>query len=182
VSSIREEKLYNPRLGGGKSEEQFVQIMGALNLAYPRRIDEALPVNMVSGQTLDEDLEDSLTEERVVEWPVTRTPTGAPNVVSLWVAEMPESIRLVDVRGRDEWMGPDGRLAGAELVPMTHLDEESGKWNTDEPVILYCRSGGRSDRAAVDLEGKGFRRVASMKGGILRWAALGLPIVGGEQG
>ena len=42
-----EEKRLNPRLG--KTKEEFVDIMANLGLAYPKKIDEALPKNMVCG-------------------------------------------------------------------------------------------------------------------------------------
>ncbi len=50
VSSIAEEKKYNPRLGGGKSRAEFVEIMNNLNLAKPKRIDESVPANMRCGK------------------------------------------------------------------------------------------------------------------------------------
>ncbi|WP_455385338.1 MBL fold metallo-hydrolase [Acidihalobacter prosperus] len=49
VSSIGQEKALNPRLAG-KSKEEFVQIMNALDLPYPRRIDTALPANQACGR------------------------------------------------------------------------------------------------------------------------------------
>ncbi len=49
VSTVREERRFNARLGSGKSEGDFVEIMNGLNLAYPKRIDEAVPANLVSG-------------------------------------------------------------------------------------------------------------------------------------
>lgn len=48
-SSIGNEKANNPRLGGGKTKEEFVEIMGNLNLPYPRKIDAAVPANMRCG-------------------------------------------------------------------------------------------------------------------------------------
>lgn len=48
-SSIGEEKKKNPRLGSGKSKDDFVEIMDNLNLAYPKRIDVAVPANMRCG-------------------------------------------------------------------------------------------------------------------------------------
>ncbi|XP_057540299.1 persulfide dioxygenase ETHE1 homolog, mitochondrial [Amaranthus tricolor] len=47
VSTVREEKLYNPRLT--KDEETFKGIMENLNLAYPKMLDVAVPANMVCG-------------------------------------------------------------------------------------------------------------------------------------
>jgi glyoxylase-like metal-dependent hydrolase (beta-lactamase superfamily II) len=49
VTTVAEEKRFNPRLGAGKSSADFVKIMEALNLAYPRRMDEAVPANLKSG-------------------------------------------------------------------------------------------------------------------------------------
>lgn len=47
VSSVKEEKLLNRRLT--KSKEEFIQIMLNLNLAYPKKIDTAVPANLVCG-------------------------------------------------------------------------------------------------------------------------------------
>lgn len=51
VSTIGEEKQYNPRLGGGKSREAFIEIMNTLNLAKPKKIDISVPANMKCGRT-----------------------------------------------------------------------------------------------------------------------------------
>jgi glyoxylase-like metal-dependent hydrolase (beta-lactamase superfamily II) len=49
VSSIGQEKARNPRLGGGKTLEDFERIMGGLNLPYPKFIDHAVPGNRQCG-------------------------------------------------------------------------------------------------------------------------------------
>lgn len=49
VSSIGQEKTRNPRLGGGKTLEEFVEIMRDLKLPYPKFIDFALPGNRACG-------------------------------------------------------------------------------------------------------------------------------------
>jgi glyoxylase-like metal-dependent hydrolase (beta-lactamase superfamily II) len=54
VSSIGQEKRRNPRLGGGKTREEFEQIMAGLNLAYPKFIDWALPGNRQCGVCPDD--------------------------------------------------------------------------------------------------------------------------------
>lgn len=48
-SSIGSEKETNPRLGQGKTKEEFIDIMANLNLAYPKKIDVAVPANMRCG-------------------------------------------------------------------------------------------------------------------------------------
>jgi sulfur dioxygenase len=49
VSSVRQEKQRNPRLGGDRSIEEFRQIMAGLNLPYPKFIDYAVPGNKQCG-------------------------------------------------------------------------------------------------------------------------------------
>lgn len=53
VSSVGRERARNPRLGCGRSEEEFVEIMAALDLPYPRKIDVAVPANRLCGMVPD---------------------------------------------------------------------------------------------------------------------------------
>ena len=50
VSSVGQEKARNPRLGSGKSVDEFVAIMGSLNLAHPKMMDVAVPANRECGE------------------------------------------------------------------------------------------------------------------------------------
>lgn len=61
VSTIAQERARNPRLGGGRDLAEFVRIMEALNLPYPRFIDYAVPGNRQCG-VCPEDLPESLTQ------------------------------------------------------------------------------------------------------------------------
>lgn len=49
TSTIGEEAEFNPRLGKGKSLQDFVDIMQNLNLAHPKMMDKAVPVNLNCG-------------------------------------------------------------------------------------------------------------------------------------
>jgi sulfur dioxygenase len=49
VTTVAEEKRFNPRLGLDRSEAEFVAIMASLGLARPRRMDEAVPANLRCG-------------------------------------------------------------------------------------------------------------------------------------
>jgi len=51
-STVGDEKKFNPRVGGGKSEDEFVQIMNELKLANPKKIDIAVPANLKCGLNL----------------------------------------------------------------------------------------------------------------------------------
>jgi len=53
ITTIRQEKQRNPRLKEGTTEEQFVEIMNALDLPYPRKIDFAVPGNTACGECPD---------------------------------------------------------------------------------------------------------------------------------
>ena len=50
VSSVGQERERNPRLGKGKTLEQFVYIMDELDLPYPKKIDLAVPANKRCGE------------------------------------------------------------------------------------------------------------------------------------
>jgi glyoxylase-like metal-dependent hydrolase (beta-lactamase superfamily II) len=51
VSSVAQERERNPRLGGGRTLDEFVAIMAALNLPPPRQMDVAVPANRLCGRT-----------------------------------------------------------------------------------------------------------------------------------
>lgn len=53
VSSIAQERARNPRLGGGKSVEEFVAIMAGLNLPRPKKMDVAVPANRACGNVVE---------------------------------------------------------------------------------------------------------------------------------
>jgi sulfur dioxygenase len=50
VSSVAQERARNPRLGSGKSVDEFVAIMAGLNLPRPKRMDVAVPANRECGE------------------------------------------------------------------------------------------------------------------------------------
>lgn len=49
MTTVGEEKRFNPRLGGGRSKADFIAIMAGLNLAHPKLIDVAVPANLKVG-------------------------------------------------------------------------------------------------------------------------------------
>jgi hypothetical protein len=50
VTTVGEEKRFNPRLGLDKSVAEFVALMNQLDLAYPKKIEIAVPANMECGR------------------------------------------------------------------------------------------------------------------------------------
>lgn len=84
--------------------------------------------------------------------------------------------RLVDVREPHEFTGELGHVAGATLVPLATVPAQAAGWNKDEPVLLICRSGGRSANAAQFLTRAGFSKVMNLVGGMLAWNQAGRPV------
>ncbi len=76
-------------------------------------------------------------------------------------------VQLVDVRSRGEYK--EGHLPKAKLVPLPELGTQLHKIDPQRPVILYCRSGSRSARAARFLSEHGFQDVRNLRGGLNRW-------------
>lgn len=174
-SSVGEEKQHNPRLGKGKSVDEFAAIMNALQLPPPKQLDVAVPANMRGGVPRDVP-HDALPPEEPRWAPVEVSKGDVPEVAVEWVGAHPEAAHLVDVREPDELVGPLGHIEGVELVPLAALSQVASAWDKEKPVILVCRSGGRSAKAALNLRALGFRRVASMRGGMTRWNNARLPV------
>ncbi len=84
-------------------------------------------------------------------------------------------IKLVDVRQPEEFTGELGHIDGAELLVLDQLSEKFQKLNPAEDIVLICKSGGRSAKAASFLSDQGFKKVFNMKGGMLAWNDLGFP-------
>lgn len=84
--------------------------------------------------------------------------------------------RLVDVREPHEFNAELGHVADAELVPLGGLADAAAGWRRDADVVLICRSGGRSARAAQALVALGFRRVMNLAGGMIAHNEAGLPV------
>ncbi len=88
-----------------------------------------------------------------------------------------QEFRLIDVREPGEFSGDLGHIQGAELVPLATLATAAKSWNTETPILVICRSGGRSSRGSELLASMGFSKVHNMAGGMLSWNAAGLPVV-----
>jgi sulfur dioxygenase len=84
--------------------------------------------------------------------------------------------RFIDVREPFEYTGDLGHIAGTELVPLASVSGAASSWDLNEPIVVICRSGGRSGRAAEALARAGFKQVMNMAGGMLAYNAAGLPV------
>ena len=75
---------------------------------------------------------------------------------------------LVDVREPEEWA--ISHLARAHLIPRGELAERVDELTRARELVLYCRSGTRSEQATRMLLDLGFSNVKSLRGGINAWA------------
>jgi molybdopterin/thiamine biosynthesis adenylyltransferase/rhodanese-related sulfurtransferase len=95
-----------------------------------------------------------------------------PEITPLELAERiarGDGLTLLDVREPDEW--EIARIPGARLVPLGRLGEEIPRLDPALDVVVYCRSGVRSQTAGRQIRAGGFARVHSLAGGILRYGA-----------
>lgn len=165
-STIAQEKEFNPRIGGGKTKEQFVQIMKELKLANPKKIHEALPANMACGIRK----EDRVLRPQVVD--------GIPEVTCEDVNQTLGKVRLIDVRRPEEFNNEYGHIKGAELVTLgDELMQFLEKGNREEEIVFVCRSGGRSGQATAISKQLGYTKTVNMVGGMIRWNELKQEVV-----
>lgn len=170
VTTVAEERAHNPRLGDHVREEDFIGYMNNLGLPHPKRLAEAVPANLECGRPKQSD-----AVPRTPTWgPVIRTFAGVWEVPAEWVYRNLAQVHVVDVREREEVKAsPLPNLPGAVVLPLSELRAKVGEVPRDRPVVLLCPAGARSAIAATILEKAGVPQVASMRGGILEWKALG---------
>ena len=101
-------------------------------------------------------------------------------IISISPAEVYEIITndedyiILDVRTQDEYN--EGHLDKALLIPVDDLEKVVDELPEEKPIIVYCRSGVRSRKAAEILVENGFSKVYDM-GGILGWQEEGFPVI-----
>ncbi len=173
VTSVGEEKKYNPRLGGNLSESDFIGFMNNLNLPHPRQIDIALPANLQSGKP-----ENNLPISEDLQWgDIHFTFAGIPEIEPESLEELIDNVQIIDVREEDEFYGSMGHIAKAKWIPLGELKDRANEIDHDKPVVTICRAGGRSAQAVVILYKLGINKVANLSGGMLRWCSEGHSIV-----
>ena len=176
VTSVAEERRFNPRLADGIAAEDFAGYMNHLGLPHPKQIDVAVPANLACGRP------EGRTEPAVQSWaPLTLTFAGIHEIQPVALEEHLARVQVIDVREPDEWRGPLGCIPGALLVPMGVLAKRASEFDRERPLVTACRSGGRSAQAVVMLQRLGFTRVAHLAGGMIRWRANGLAAEGAQD-
>ncbi len=111
--------------------------------------------------------------------------SGAPNPSDPKVCDIDaqelagkiDLVHLIDVRRPDEFTGDLGHIAGSKLIVLDTIPDHVAEFPIDEPIVFVCRSGGRSANAASFASQKGCQQVFNVRGGMLQWNQLGLPVV-----
>ncbi len=85
--------------------------------------------------------------------------------------------QILDVRTPEEWA--EGTIKGAIKINYYDDDFQSqlSKLDKNKPVYVYCKSGGRSGKAAKQMEKMGFITIYNLDGGISAWKDAGKEIV-----
>ncbi len=87
-----------------------------------------------------------------------------------------EGARVVDVRTEAEYK--NGHILDSLNLPLGILEQNIKRLGEDKdrPLVVVCRSGQRSTKAAQLLKRHGFTRIYNLAGGILAWEKEGLPL------
>lgn len=169
VSTIGEEKRYNPRLQV-RSVEEYVELMGNLKLPNPKLMDVVIPANMHIGLH-----QDTLAKEGFS----LRLRDAIPRLGQ-------PDILLVDLREQGE-RAKHGTLEGALHAPYPSICENLRPGGmlrevaaaTGRRIVFFCAFGERSAMAVKSAKEAGLANTLHLEGGIDAWKKAGGPVVAG---
>ena len=98
-----------------------------------------------------------------------------PTTTQEWVAK---GALLVDVRETNEVAELSYDVPNIIHIQLTQFEEWFTEIPKDKEVVIVCKSGGRSLRAAGFLVNHGYDKVVNMQHGMIRWAQKGFPTKG----
>jgi glyoxylase-like metal-dependent hydrolase (beta-lactamase superfamily II)/rhodanese-related sulfurtransferase len=175
-TTIGRSRRENVQLRGDTTKATFVAMRTARDrtLQAPRLLYPSVQINIDGGRMPPP----HANGRQYLNIPISQAPAGEPfaDVDPAFVVEHREGVALVDVREPQEFTGELGHVPGAQLVPLATLLDVAATWDPDREIVLVCRSGGRSARAATELAKKGFRHLYNLRGGMLAWNTAQLPI------
>jgi glyoxylase-like metal-dependent hydrolase (beta-lactamase superfamily II)/rhodanese-related sulfurtransferase len=167
VSTIGEEKRFNPRLQV-RSVDEYVELMGNLNLPNPKMMDVVVPANMHVGLHQDDLAKQglALSAREGIE------SLGRPDIL------------LVDLRENSE-RAKHGTLPGALHAPYPAINESllpGGMLRevaaaTGRRIVFFCAFGERSAMAVTAAKDSGLTNTAHIAGGIDAWKKAGGPVL-----
>lgn len=88
-----------------------------------------------------------------------------------------KKLQLIDVRTTIEYS--ESHLQNANNININdgNFEQEILKLDKTKPILVYCKAGGRSEKAANKLAELGFKEIYNLDGGILKWIEEKKPIV-----
>ncbi len=169
VSTIGEERRYNPRLQV-RSVEEYIELMANLKLPNPKMMDVAVPANMQVG----------LHQEELAKQGLALSARDAINSLGR------PDILLVDLRETSE-RAKHGTISGALHAPYPGIAESLKPGGmlrevaaaTGRRVVFFCAFGERSAMAVTAAKNAGLANTAHIEGGIDAWKKIGGPVVMG---
>jgi glyoxylase-like metal-dependent hydrolase (beta-lactamase superfamily II)/rhodanese-related sulfurtransferase len=167
VSTIGEEKRYNPRLQV-RSVDEYVDLMSRLNLPNPKMMDVAVPANMRQGLAQDE---------------IARKGWALTPVQALGLVGRPEAA-IIDLRERSE-REKHGAIPGSVHAPYPDLQDNIRAGGilhelanaTSKKLVFYCAFGERSAMAVQAAQDAGIASACHIHGGIDAWRKVNGPLV-----
>jgi sulfur dioxygenase len=166
VSTIGEEKLFNPRLKV-RSVDEYVDLMNNLKLPNPKMMDVAVPANMHVG----------MHQEEIARrgWAVS-----AAEAVALHGGP---DLAIVDLREKSE-RAKHGVIPGSLHAPYPSLKDEIGPGGmlhelaatTGKRILFYCAFGERSAMAVQAAQDAGLKTACHIEGGIDAWKKVPGPV------
>src|SRR5664279_619706 len=163
VSTIGEEKQFNPRLKIG-SVDEYVNLMNNLKLPNPKMMDVAVPANMHVGLHQDE---------------IARKGWAVSAAEAMALRGRPD-IAIVDLREKSE-RERHGSIPGSLHAPYPDLQENIGAGGmlhelaeaTGKRILFYCAFGERSAMAVQAAQDAGLKTACHLEGGIDAWKKAG---------
>lgn len=98
-----------------------------------------------------------------------------PTTTQQWVKD---GALLIDVREKDEVAELAYDVPDIMNIPLSEFEDRFSEIPKDKNVIMVCRSGSRSLRAAGFLVNHGYEKVVNMQYGMNRWIERGFPVKG----
>jgi glyoxylase-like metal-dependent hydrolase (beta-lactamase superfamily II)/rhodanese-related sulfurtransferase len=160
VSTIGEERAFNPRLNVS-SVEEYADIMNNLNLPNPKMMDVAVPENLRLGLQLD-------AQHRVPSTEVEKLLENWPNL----------QVQLIDIR-EDSERRRDGAIPHSIHLPYGRFASHCSAAGTlrslgqSAPLVIYCAVGERSTLAIEIANEHGLKNISHMPGGFRAWKKAG---------
>ncbi len=160
VSTIGEEKAFNPRLNVSSADE-YAEIMNNLNLPNPKMMDVAVPENLKLGLRLE-------AQHRVPSTDVAALMKAWPDV----------GVQLVDIREESERQ-KDGAIPNSLHLPYGRFASHCSAAGTlrslsqTNDLLVYCAVGERSTLAIEIASEHGIKNIKHLPGGFREWQKLG---------